>query len=70
MKVVVDRNNLLKVAADKGIGVADIAKISGMSQDTISKILAGTPVLLKTATRLFNGLGKDERIRIDYYAPA
>lgn len=70
MKVVVDRDNLLKVAADKGIGVADIAKISGMSQDTISKILAGTPVLLKTAARLFNGLGKDERIRIDYYAPA
>lgn len=70
MRVVIDRDNLLKFAADKGIGVADIAKIAGMSQDTISKIFAGTPVLLKTATRLFNGLGKDERIRICYDAPA
>ena len=66
MKVRIDSNALMEVAIDKGLGVTDIARVAKMSQDTISKIFAGTPVYLKTATRLFQGLGKDERLKIVY----
>lgn len=70
MKVRIDGNALMEVAVDKGLGVADIARAARMSQDTISKIFAGTPVYLKTATRLFAGLNKDSRLKFEYDAPA
>ena len=63
MKVTIEREGLLKAVADKGLGVADIARAAGMSQDTISKIFYGYPVLLKTATKLYSTL-KDERVKI------
>ena len=69
MKVRIDSNALMEVAVDKGLGVADIARVSQMSQDTISKIFSGTPVYLKTATRLFKGLDKDSRLKFVYDAP-
>ena len=68
MKVRVNPTGLLNVARDKGFGVNDIAAACKISADTVSKIFAGTPVYLKTATRLFNGLDKDARLTFEYDA--
>lgn len=68
MKVYIDSQSLLDVAADKGIGLSKLSRQARMSPETIKRIFGGLPVLLATATRLYKALDSDRRIRIWYDA--
>lgn len=69
MKVYIDKKALLEVVADKEVGLYDIARLAKMSPLSVKRIFDGQAVLLKTASRLFNALGKDKRLQIWYDAP-
>lgn len=69
MKVYCDADGLMKITADKNLGLIDLAKLTGMSPITIRKIFAGKPVFLSSANKLFNALGKDPRLKIWYDTP-
>ena len=66
LKVHCDSAGLMAVAADKNLGYTEMARLAKMSPATIILIFEGKPVLLGTANRLFNALGKDPRLKIWY----
>ena len=66
MKVYCDAAGLMEVAADKNLGFTELARLAKMSANTLKMIFDGKPVLLGTATKLFNALDKDPRIKIWY----
>ena len=69
MKVYCDSAGLLEVAADKGLGLYGVAKVTKSSAETIKRIISGEPVLMATANRIFKSLGKDPRLKIWHDKP-
>lgn len=70
MQVRIDFNSLLDVVTDKKLNsIEDVAKFAKMSVATVSKAFRGKPIAIRSATKLFNALGKDKRLQIWYDAP-